>query len=98
MARHRRTLTIETVQEGSTSSNPENERAIIDALLTLTSAPLSDQLRRLQRWLDPPLHDQRMIFVPLAVAAPFASRHSPDCAPVMVPAALTLHCWFAWPL
>jgi len=39
-----------------------------------------------------------MILVPFAVAALSASRHSPDCAPVMVPLALTFHCWFAWPL
>jgi len=39
-----------------------------------------------------------MIRVPLAVPAPLASRHSPDCWPVMVPLALTFHCWLAWPL
>jgi hypothetical protein len=39
-----------------------------------------------------------MIFVPMAVAAPFASRHSPDCTPVMVPSVFTFHCWLVWPL
>ncbi len=39
-----------------------------------------------------------MSLVPLAVAAPLASRHSPDCTPVMVPLALTFHCWLVWPL
>ena len=39
-----------------------------------------------------------MILVPLAVPAPLASRHSPDCTPVMVPLALTFHCWLVWPL
>ena len=45
---------------------------------------ISGQLRTLHRWFAPPLHDQRRSFVPFAVAAPLASRHSPDCAPVMV--------------
>src|SRR5918995_7069095 len=49
-------------------------------------------------WFAPPWQDQRMILVPLAAPAPLASRHSPDCAPVMVPLALTFHCWLAWPL
>src|SRR6185312_13891219 len=49
-------------------------------------------------WLLWPLQDQRMSFVPFAVAAPLASRHNPDCTPVMVPLALTFHCWLAWPL
>src|SRR5438067_910499 len=35
------------------------------------------QLRWLHCWLEPPLQDQRMIFVPLAVAAPLASTHKP---------------------
>jgi hypothetical protein len=39
-----------------------------------------------------------MILVPLAVAAPSASRHSPDWTPVMVPLELTFHCWLVWPL
>jgi hypothetical protein len=39
-----------------------------------------------------------MIFVPLAVAAPYASTQSPDCWPVMVPLALRFHCWLVWPL
>jgi hypothetical protein len=39
-----------------------------------------------------------MILVSFAVAALPASRHSQDCAPVMVSLALTFHCWFAWPL
>src|SRR3954467_170214 len=49
-------------------------------------------------WFAPPWHAQRFTFVPLAVPAPLASRHSPDCTPVMVPLALTFHCWLAWPL
>ena len=48
-------------------------------------------------WLVCPLQDQRMIRVPLAVAAPLASRHSPDCTPVTVPLALTFHCWLVCP-
>src|SRR3954451_9678642 len=39
-----------------------------------------------------------MIFVPLAVPAPYASTHSPDCTPVIVPFEFMFHCWFAWPL
>src|SRR3954451_15907042 len=39
-----------------------------------------------------------MSLVPLAVAAPFASRHNPDCTPAIVPLALTFHCWLVWPL
>src|SRR3954453_16854787 len=39
-----------------------------------------------------------MIFVPFAVAAPFASTHSPDCTPAMLPLLLTFHCWLTWPL
>ena len=38
------------------------------------------------------------IFVPLAVLAFAASRHNPDCTPVMVPLELTFHCWFGCPL
>jgi hypothetical protein len=49
-------------------------------------------------WLVPPWQDHRMSFVPLAVAAPSASRHSPDGWPVMVPLSLRFHCWLAWPL
>src|SRR5919197_3468552 len=56
------------------------------------------QARRLPCWLAPPLQDHRMITVPLAVPAPLASRHNPDCTPVMVPLALTFHCWLVWPL
>src|SRR3954468_10522379 len=50
------------------------------------------------RWLAWPLQDQRMISVPLAVPAPLASTHNPDCTPVTVPSALTFHCWLVWPL
>src|SRR4051794_36731817 len=39
-----------------------------------------------------------MSLVPLAVLALVASRHSPDCWPVMVPFELTFHCWLVWPL
>src|SRR3982751_5138269 len=49
-------------------------------------------------WLGWPLQAHRMTLVPLAVPAPLASRHSPDCTPVMVPLALTFHCWLVWPL
>src|SRR5687768_394547 len=38
-----------------------------------------------------------MILVPLVVAAPLASTHSPDWTLVMVPLALTFHCWFVPP-
>src|SRR5690242_13589616 len=53
---------------------------------------------RLHCWLLWPLQVQRMIFVPLAVPAPFASRQSPDWTPVIVPPAFTLHCWLGCPL
>src|SRR6185369_12205101 len=49
-------------------------------------------------WLVPPLQVQRMILVPLAVAAPLASTQSPDWTPVMVPLVLRFHCWLVWPL
>src|SRR5688500_9038912 len=49
-------------------------------------------------WLTEPWHVQRMILVPLAVAAPLASRHRPDWTPVILPSAVTVHCWLAWPL
>src|SRR4051794_11682893 len=39
-----------------------------------------------------------MSLVPLAEVAPLASRHNPDCTPVMVPPALRSHCWLDWPL
>jgi hypothetical protein len=39
-----------------------------------------------------------MSLVPLAVAAPLASRHRPDCTPRMVPSELTFHCWLFCPL
>src|SRR5688572_10412520 len=39
-----------------------------------------------------------MILVPLAVPAALASMHNPDCTPVMLPLALTFHCWFVCPL
>lgn len=51
--------------------------------------------RRLQLWLLWLLQDQMMIFVPFAVLFPLASRHLPDCTPVMVPLEFTFHCWFA---
>src|SRR5660397_179195 len=43
------------------------------------------QLRRVHCWLAPPLHAQRMIFVPFAVAPPVASRHRPDWPPTIAP-------------
>src|SRR6476469_1351445 len=54
------------------------------------------QLCRVHCWLAPPLHDQRMIFVPLAAPAPLASSQRPDCTPLLVAFELTSHCWFAW--
>src|SRR5690348_12061810 len=39
-----------------------------------------------------------MIFVPLAVPRPLASRQRPECTPVMVPLALRFHCWLAPPV
>src|SRR5687767_573606 len=38
-----------------------------------------------------------MSLVPFAVAAPFASRQSPDCTPATVPLALRFHCWLVPP-
>src|SRR4051812_35698791 len=49
-------------------------------------------------WLVALLQVQRMILVPLVVAAALASRHRPDCTPVMVPPELMFHCWLVWPL
>src|SRR4051812_9931521 len=49
-------------------------------------------------WLLPPLQDHRISLVPLAVAAALASRHSPDCTPVIVPLELKFHCWLVCPL
>src|SRR5689334_4319684 len=71
-------------------------RAVLKALPAAGRAVR--QLRRLHCWLAPPLQDQRMIFVPLAVPAALASRQSPDCTPVMVPLALRFHCWLVCPL
>src|SRR4051794_6329558 len=56
------------------------------------------QDRRLHCWLLWPLPAHRMIFVPFAVAAPFASTHRPHCTPLTLPLALTFHCWLVWPL
>src|SRR5690242_16984600 len=58
----------------------------------------SNYYRRDHCWLLPPLQAHRISLVPLAVPAPLASRHRPDCTPVMVPLELTFHCWFVWPL
>ena len=44
-------------------------------------------------WLEPPLQVHSSTGAPLAVPAPVTSRHSPDWTPVMVPLALTCHCW-----
>src|SRR5215471_10062948 len=57
----------------------------------------SDQ-RMVHCWLLCPLHVHRMSLVPFTVPLLLASRHSPDCTPVIVPLALTVHCWLAWPL
>src|SRR5690348_14593032 len=43
------------------------------------------QVRRLHCWLEPPQQLYSWIFVPLAVLALAASRHSPDWTPLMVP-------------
>src|ERR1041384_6791377 len=61
-----------------------------------TAAP--DSQFRLHCWLPPLLQDHSCTSAPLAVDAPDTSRHRPDCTPVIVPLALTFHCWFAWPL
>lgn len=49
-------------------------------------------------WLPTPPQACSWIFVPLAVAAPTASRHSPDRTPVIVPLVLMSHCWLVPPL
>ncbi|GAA3303931.1 hypothetical protein GCM10020218_102510 [Dactylosporangium vinaceum] len=46
----------------------------------------------------PPPHVHSTTRVPPAVPALRGVRHSPDCTPVTVPSALTLHCWLVWPL
>src|SRR3954447_19680407 len=53
---------------------------------------------RVHFWLAPPVHVQSSTSVPLAVASPVTSRHSPDCTPVTVPSALRFHCWLAPPV
>src|SRR6478735_1395710 len=47
---------------------------------------------RVHCWLDWPLHVHSSARAPLAVLALVTSRHRPDCGPVMVPSALTVHC------
>ena len=49
-------------------------------------------------WLVVPVQDHSWTFVPLAVPKLLASRHRPDCTPVMVPSALTFHCWLVLPV
>src|SRR4051812_612301 len=49
-------------------------------------------------WLLWPLQVQSWTLVPLAVAAPETSRHSPDWTPVTEPFELTFHCWLVCPL
>ena len=49
-------------------------------------------------WLLPPLQVHSSTRAPSAVDAPVTSRHSPDCAPVIVPLELKFHCWLACPL
>src|SRR5688572_1048244 len=39
-----------------------------------------------------------MTAVPLAVAAPLTSRHSPDWTLLIVPLVLTVHCWLVPPV
>src|SRR6186713_2852911 len=39
-----------------------------------------------------------MTVLPLAVALPLTSRHSPDCTLRIVPSVLRFHCWLAPPL
>lgn len=58
-----------------------------------SAAVTGDRIQRSDhRWLVPEPHAHRISFVPLAVPRPFASRHRPDCTPVIVPLALTFHC------
>jgi hypothetical protein len=49
-------------------------------------------------WLSCPLQFQTTTLVPLAVAAPYTSRHRPDWAFVIVLFALTVHFWVFAPL
>lgn len=49
-------------------------------------------------WLPTPPQACSWIGVPLAVAAPTASRHRPDWTPVIVPSVWTFHCWLVPPL
>src|SRR5690349_236180 len=49
-------------------------------------------------WLLPPLQVQISTAVPLAVAAPVTSRHSPDSTPTTVPSGLSRHCWLVAPV
>ena len=51
-----------------------------------------------QRWFDWPLQVQMIALVPLAVAPPLTSRHSPDCWPTSEPLLPHDHFWFVWPL
>lgn len=44
-------------------------------------------------WLVPDQQEYSWILVALAVAAPTASRHSPDWTPEIVPLLLRFHCW-----
>ncbi len=48
-------------------------------------------------WLVPDQQEYSWILVRLVVAAPTASRHSPDWTPAIVPLVLTFHCWAALP-
>src|SRR3954454_15809437 len=70
--------------------------------LTARASPVAvgipDVLVRVHFWLLPPLQVHSSIGVPAAVPLPVASRHRPDCTPMIVPSALTRHCWFAPPL
>src|SRR3954471_3805230 len=61
-------------------------------------APVGGGVLVVHRWLLWPWHVQRMTAVPLAVPAPFTSRHSPDCTPVIDPSEFCRHCWFAPPV
>src|SRR3569623_593815 len=49
-------------------------------------------------WFVAPVQAHSWTLVPLAVPRALASRHSPDCTPVMVPSVLRFHCWLVWPL
>src|SRR3954453_2654201 len=56
------------------------------------------QLRSVHCWFFPLPQLYSWILVPFAVLALTASRHSPDCTPLIVPLELRFHCWLVPPL